>query len=175
MLEIIQTELSGVYKITPPTIYRDFRGEYIETYNRTLYRALEEVVNQELDFIQDDISVSHKNVLRGIHGDQKTWKLISCLQGSFDFVVVNNDPDSMEYRRWQVFDLSDTNNMQILVPPKFGNGHLVTSAQAIFHYKQTTEYDLEGQFTIIWNDPNFGVQWSIDDPILSPRDSGSIL
>ena len=86
-------------------------------------------------------------MLRGIHGDTKTWKLISCLQGSFYMVVVNNDPNSSQYREWASFTLSDTNHLQVLVPPKFGNGHVVMSERAIFHYKQSTEYDRASQFT----------------------------
>ena len=81
----------------------------------------------------------------GIHGDTKTWKLISCLQGSFYMVVVNNDPNSSQYREWASFTLSDTNHLQVLVPPNFGNGHVVMSERAIFHYKQSTEYDRAGQ------------------------------
>ena len=67
---------------------------------------------------------------------------------------------------------SEKNRLQVLVPEKFGNGHLVLSDQAIFHYKQNTEYNREGQFTILWNDPEYNLVWPIDDPILSARDAG---
>jgi dTDP-4-dehydrorhamnose 3,5-epimerase len=167
-MKIEQTYLAGVLKITPPTIFEDFRGAYVETYNRTLYRE----AGIECEFIQDDISTSRKNVLRGIHGDLKTWKLISCLYGSFYLVVVNNDSNSTQYKKWESFTLSAENRQQILVPPKFGNGHLVLTDTAIFHYKQNTEYDRSGQFTVLWNDPNFGIWWPIKEPILSRRDMG---
>ena len=167
-MKIEQTYLAGVLKITPPTIFEDFRGAYVETYNRTLYRE----AGIECEFIQDDISTSRKNVLRGIHGDLKTWKLISCLYGSFYLVVVNNDSNSTQYKKWESFTLSAENRQQILVPPKFGNGHLVLTDTAIFHYKQNTEYDRSGQFTVLWNDPNFGIWWPIQEPILSRRDMG---
>ena len=124
----------------------------------------------ELDFIQDDISVSKKNVLRGIHGDQKTWKLISCLEGEFYLVVVNNDQNSPQYKRWESFTLSEQNRIQILVPPKFGNGHLVLSERAIFHYKQNTYYNPKSQFTILWNDPEYSIKWPTTNPVLSKRD-----
>jgi dTDP-4-dehydrorhamnose 3,5-epimerase len=172
MLKVDKTELAGVFMVTPPTVFRDFRGAYIETYNQKAYKELEIEVDQELNFVQDDISSSAQNVLRGIHGDQKTWKLISCLHGSFYLVVVNNDPESPEFRKWQAFNLSEENSLQILVPPKFGNGHLVTSEKAIFHYKQTTYYDREGQFTIIWDDSEFSIKWPTVTPILSERDAG---
>lgn len=164
---IINTSLDGVLLIKPPTVYEDFRGEYVEIYNKDIYNEN----GVKIDFIQDDISVSRKNVLRGLHGDQQTWKLISCLYGSFYLVVVNNDPSSLQYKKSASFTLSDKNRQQVLIPPKHGNGHLVLSELAIFHYKQNTNYDREGQFTIIWNDPEYNLWWPINDPITSIRDS----
>ena len=166
-MEVKTTRLKGVLAITPPTNFEDFRGSYVEIYNRELFH--EAGITQ--DFIQDDISTSTRGVLRGIHGDGKTWKLISCLYGTFYFVVVNNDPESDEYKKSITFTLSDRNRLQILVPPKFGNGHLVLSNEAIFHYKQTTTYDRASQFTIKWDDPNYGIWWPTTSPILSQRDS----
>ena len=148
-LKVEQTGLHGVLAITPPTNFEDFRGSYVEIYNNELFQA----AGITQDFIQDDISTSTRGVLRGIHGDGKTWKLISCLYGSFYFVVVNNNPKSDEYKKSIALTLSDQNRLQILVPPNFGNGHLVMSDKAIFHYKQTTTYDRSSQFTIKWNDP----------------------
>ena len=86
----------------------------------------------DINFLQDDISVSKKNVLRGIHGNGDTWKLISCLYGKFQLIVVNNDKNSNQFKKWESFDLSSENRLQILVPPKFGNGHVVLSEKAIF-------------------------------------------
>lgn len=167
-LEIRDTSLKGVKLIVPPTIFEDFRGSYVETYNRDLYKTGGITQN----FIQDDISTSTKGVLRGIHGDQQTTKLVSCLHGSFYLVVVNNDKNSDEYGKWESFTISDQNRLQVLIPPKFGNGHLVLSETAIFHYKQTTAYNRESQFTIMWNDPNHNIWWPIKNPILSRRDAG---
>ena len=92
------------------------------------------------------------------------------MHGEFQLIIVNNDSKSSEYKKWESFDLSFDNKIQILVPPKFGNGHLVLSEECIFHYKQNTNYDREGQFTIKWNDPLFGFKWKITNPILSERD-----
>jgi dTDP-4-dehydrorhamnose 3,5-epimerase len=167
-METFPTTLDSVRLIKPPTIFEDFRGHYVETYNERLYR--EAGIDQH--FIQDDISVSRQHVLRGIHGDDKTWKLISCLQGSFYMVVINNDPQSKQYRKWTSFTLSESNRLQVLVPPKFGNGHVVMSKQAIFHYKQTTDYDRSGQFTLVWNDPALNIWWPVQNPIVSERDQG---
>lgn len=166
MLTVEKTQLPGVLLIKP-SIFEDFRGEYVETYNRESYQA----AGIGVDFIQDDISVSSHHVLRGIHGDQNTWKLVSCMHGNFYLVVLNYDSESPDFGKWQGFALSDRNRYQVLIPPKHGNGHVVLSDKAIFHYKQNTLYDgAEGQFTVAWNDPRFNLWWPIKNPILSRRD-----
>jgi len=167
-MRVRHTSLDGVLVVEPPTVFEDFRGSYIETYNRRLYTE----AGIDIDFIQDDISVSSRHVLRGIHGDEKTWKLISCLHGQFYLVVVNWDPESPQRGAWEGFTLSESNRLQVLVPPKFGNGHLVLSEQAIFHYKQSTEYERASQFTLLWNDPRLGIWWPTQAPVLSQRDQG---
>lgn len=167
-MQVADTTLQGVKLITPPTMAEDFRGTYVELYNEELYRAH----GIEVSFVQDDISTSSRHVLRGIHGDGKTWKLISCLVGSFYLMVVNNDPSHPQYRQWQGFTLSDRNRQQVLVPPKFGNGHVVMSEVAVFHYKQSTYYDRPSQFTLLWNDPALGLWWPVAQPIVSRRDAG---
>ena len=96
MLETSKTKLDGVLKITPPTVFNDFRGSYIETYNEKLYQE----AGIKIKFVQDDISTSSRHVLRGIHGDRETWKLISCLYGEFYLVVVNWDISSREFGQW---------------------------------------------------------------------------
>lgn len=169
-MNVEKTKLDGVMKITPLTNFEDFRGSYVEIYNEILYKN----AGINCNFIQDDISTSRKNVLRGLHGDSETWKLISCLQGSFYLLVVNNDESSPEYRMWEAHTLSDVNRTQILVPPKFGNGHLVLSESAIFHYKQSTQYNRSGQFTILWDDPSWGFWWPVNNPIISMRDQGLV-
>jgi len=168
-LNVSESKLSQVWIVNPPTNFEDFRGSYVELYNESLYRE----AGIEVDFIQDDISTSSRHVLRGIHGDRETWKLISCLYGKFYLVVVDMDEASPTYRQWEGFTLSDTNRLQVLVPPKHGNGHVVLSDTAIFHYKQNTLYDRSGQFTILWNDPAFGIWWPVKNPILSQRDDGT--
>jgi len=167
-MKVKKTDLEGVLLIDPPTNFQDFRGSYVEIYNEKIYKKN----GIEYDFIQDDISTSRHNVLRGIHGDSSTCKLVSCLYGAFYLVVVNNDQSSPEYKKWQSFHLSDQNRQQVLIPPKFGNGHLVLTDFAIFNYKQTTEYNRDKQFTIKWNDPNYDIWWPTQNPILSKRDGG---
>ena len=111
-MKVENTKLDGVMKITPPTIFEDFRGSYIETYNKRIYQDN----GIDIDFIQDDVSISRKNVLCGIHGDKSTTKLVSCLQGEFYLVVVNNIKESSQYKKWESFYISETNRFQILIP-----------------------------------------------------------
>tara|TARA_A100001011_G_scaffold256134_1_gene264389 strand:- start:61 stop:573 length:513 start_codon:yes stop_codon:yes gene_type:complete len=165
-MKVKKTDLDGVLVITPPTVFRDFRGIYVETYNESLYKKH----GIDMKFIQDDISSSKKGVLRGIHGDDKTWKLVSCIHGEFFLVVVNNDPNSHQYKKSTSFTLNSEDPHQILIPPKFGNGHYVLSDCAIFHYKQTTLYNRSGQFTIPWNSKEHKIYWPIEDPLTSVRD-----
>lgn len=168
MLKVTKTRLDGVLLIEPPTVFHDFRGTYVETYNEKLY----EEAGIDIKFVQDDISVSKKHVLRGIHGDDVTWKLVSCLYGEFYLVVVNWNKASPQFGQWESFTLSDKNRLQVLIPARFGNGHVVLSELAIFHYKQNTYYDRSGQFTLKWNDPKLNIKWPVDSPLLSKRDSG---
>ena len=168
MLRVTKTELDGVLLITPPTVFEDSRGCYVELYNMELYSES----GIDVNFVQDDISTSSRNILRGIHGDQETWKLVSCLYGKFYLVVINWDPTSPQYRKWTSFVLSDSNRLQVLIPPKFGNGHVVLTENAVFHYKQTSYYNRQGQFTVMWNDPELDIWWPVKSPILSQRDEG---
>ncbi len=165
MLKVSKTDLEGVLLINP-YVFEDFRGEYVEMWNEELYREN----GIDIKFVQDDISTSSLHVLRGIHGDAETWKLVSCLHGKFYLVVVNCDKESPAFGKWQGFTLSEKNRAQILIPPKHGNGHVVLSESAIFHYKQTTYYNPKGQFTYKWNDPELNIWWPIRNPIISRRD-----
>ena len=168
MIEVSKTDIDDVLLIKLG-IFEDHRGEYIETYNEALYKEK----GIAAKFVQDDISVSTKNVLRGIHGDNETWKLISCLYGKFYLVVVNCNKGSKDFGKWQSFVLSEKNRQQVLVPPKYGNAHLVLSDITIFHYKQSTYYDRKKQFTYKWDDPKFNIWWPIKNPILSQRDEST--
>jgi len=167
-LSVTKTKLDGVLLIKAPTTFEDFRGTYVETYNQDLYQK----AGVAVPFVQDDISTSTRHVLRGIHGDTETWKLVSCLHGKFYLVVLNYDQSSKQFGQWESFTLSDTNHLQVLIPPKFGNGHVVLSETAIFHYKQNTYYNRAGQFTVLWNDPRFKIWWPVQQPIISQRDAG---
>lgn len=164
-MQFEKTSLEGVLLVRPD-VFEDFRGQYVQTYSESQYRDL----GIGTKFVEDDISVSRRNVLRGIHGDGKTWKLVSCLHGSFYLVVVNCDEKSGSFGRWVSFTLSDRNRHQVLIPPHHGNGHVVLSDWAVFHYKQSEYYDPSRQFTYRWDDPRLKIWWPIKSPIVSRRD-----
>ncbi len=177
-MKVSKTKLEGVLLIKLDS-YEDFRGEYVGLYNEKLYKETltdalkgtpyaKDALN--LKFVEDDISTGTKGVLKGIHGDIKTWKMVSCLYGKFYLVVLNFDKNSKDYGKWESFTLSGTNRLQVLIPPNHGNGHLVLSDYDIYYYKQTAYYDPDSQFTIKWDDPEFKIWWPTKNPILSMRD-----
>jgi dTDP-4-dehydrorhamnose 3,5-epimerase len=160
---IEDTELEGV-KLIKPNVHEDYRGTNFESYNASDYY---QIPNQ---FVVDSISTSRKHVLRGIHGDHRTTKLISCLYGTIYFVVLDCRSGSKTFHQWQAFTLSDRNKHQVLVPPGFGNAHLVMSDECVFSYKLDQYYERSSQFTLRWNDDQFNIYWPIKHPILSERD-----
>lgn len=159
-------ELPGVRLIKVPS-FKDHRGEFVETWNwKEWPNPRREDGRVLVQWCQDDISISNRGVLRGIHGDDVTWKLVSCIIGEVWHVVC--DPRTF---KWKAFHLSEGNRAQVLIPPGYGNAHLVLSERAIFTYKQSTYYDRERQWTIKYNDPRFGIAWPVVGlPILSERD-----
>ncbi len=144
--------------------FTDYRGDLYTTWKEGDF---------DLKFNHDKVSTSRKNVLRGIHGDSKSWKLVTCLYGDIYFVIVDNRETSETFLRWDSMTLNSSNKKQVLVPPGVGNGFLVMSDQCVFHYKWAytgTYADVDEQFTIKWDDPIIGIDWPIDNPILSRRD-----
>lgn len=175
-MKVGKTELEGVLLIKPELfskdnkkgeLFKDKRGYFLETYNKSKYGDN----SIDISFIEDDISISKKDVLRGIHGDNNTWKLVSCVYGKVFFVVVNCDEKSDTFGKWESFDLNDSNHWCVLIPPMYGNGYLTLTDKVIFQYKQSSHYDPDGQFRYKWNDPRFDIKWPIKNPILSSRDA----
>ena len=167
-MKVEKTKLDGVLLITPDINNTDFRGPYVEPYNKKEFA--ENGINTE--FVVDDFSVSFRGVLRGLHGDHETYKLVSCRLGQLYLVVLNYDEHSPQFGKWQGFALSDTNHQQVLIPPMFANGHLALSERILFCYKQSEYYHPERQFSVRFDDPRFNIWWPIKNPILSLRDEG---
>ena len=168
MINVSKTSLPGVLKIKR-FMSEDHRGIYAEIYQKQKYFE----AGITVDFVEQNFSCSRKNVLRGMHGDAKTWKLVSCPYGKLYLVVLNYNEKSSEYGKWETFVLTPENRLQILIPPMHANGHLILSNIAIFYYNQSEYYtDGKNQFTVMWNDPRFNIPWPITNPILSKRDGG---
>jgi len=145
--------------------FEDYRGELGGIYNENEYMSAGLCVR----FIHDMVSMSYKNVLRGMHGDNETVKLVQCLYGTVYSVVVNCNEDSKDFGKWQSFILSDKNHHQLFIPPKYGNGYYVLSDTSVYIYKMTKAHS-DDQFTYAWNDPRFSIRWPCNNPILSARD-----
>jgi dTDP-4-dehydrorhamnose 3,5-epimerase len=153
-------------KIFQPDVYTDFRGDLWTIWNKDKFEP-------QLDFNHDKVSTSRKYVLRGIHGDNKSWKLITCLYGEMYFVVVDNRPESPNYLKWDSLILDNKTRKSVLVPPQFGNAFLVLSEDSLFHYKWAYPGgypDVEDQFTLKWNDSRLNIDWPISNPMLQKRD-----
>jgi dTDP-4-dehydrorhamnose 3,5-epimerase len=158
-------------KIYQPDIFTDFRGDLLTIYNRDMFEP-------KLDFKHDKISTSRKHTLRGMHGDNKSWKLTTCLSGEMYFVVVDNRPNSSNYLKWDSIILNDKTRKLVLTPPNFLIGFLVLSDQALLNYMWAYEgeyADVDEQFTIKWNDPKVNINWPIENPLLSLRDKNAKL
>lgn len=158
-----KTKLDGVFthKLTKSI---DFRGFVIENFQK------KQISNFKLNFVQDTISFSNKNVLRGLHGDNSTWKLVSVIIGEAYIIVANNDKKSKMYRKWIALTVSKKNLYQILIPPKYALGYLALSKDILVSYKQTSYYGEYKQFTIKYNDKDFNFKWPNRKFKLSKRD-----
>ena len=152
-------------KVFKDTIFKDSRGLLWTSWETKL---------SKINFKHDKFSVSKKNVLRGLHYDNKTWKLISCAYGEFFFVIVNCNPKSEEYLKSYSTKLSAGENRSILVPPNFANGHLCLSRECVFHYKLAYKgkySDVKNQKVLKWNDKRIKINWPIKKKlIMSERD-----
>jgi dTDP-4-dehydrorhamnose 3,5-epimerase len=136
--------------------FRDKRGYYWTAWRKSLIK--------DLEFKHDKFSLSKKNVLRGLHGDKKTWKLISCPYGKFFLVVVNCVKSSKNYLKWKSYILSHKNGLQVLVPPNYANGHYCLSNECLFHYKLAYKgkyADIDRQYSLRWNDPKLKIRWPL--------------
>ena len=165
---IEETNLPGVL-ILEPKVFLDDRGYFLETWNSTRY----EQVGITGPFVQDNISFSKKGILRGLHFQypQSQGKLIQVLSGEVLDVIVDIRVDSPTYGQWIGEVLSESNHRQMYVPPGFAHGYCVTSEAALFSYKCTDFYNPATEHGIIWNDPDIGIEWPIEQPVLSPKDA----
>ncbi|MGC9375618.1 MAG: dTDP-4-dehydrorhamnose 3,5-epimerase family protein [Bacteroidales bacterium] len=169
-IQIQKSEILSEVLIIQPSMHWDSRGSIYSSFNADFYP---EYLPKRLNFKHDKFAESKNNVLRGLHGDHKTWKLVSCVWGELYEVVVDMRKESPTYKKWDAFVLSSKEYKQVLIPPGFVNGYYVKSEQAVFHYKLAYDgdyIDAGEQMTFRWDDPELGIEWPCTDPILQARD-----
>ena len=170
-LKLISTTLEDCF-IIEPFIYRDKRGEFFESFNK---RDLEKALRQPLSFVQDNHSVSHRGVLRGLHfqtGHMAQAKLVRVLKGEVLDVVVDLRKESPSYRKVFKTILSEKNNQMLFIPKGMAHGFLSLEDDTIFLYKCDEYYDNQSESGIIFNDPDLNINWGFpsDKIVLSEKD-----
>jgi dTDP-4-dehydrorhamnose 3,5-epimerase len=168
-MNVVQTGLPGVV-ILEPTVFGDERGFFLESHNQ---RAFEEATGAHASFVQDNHSRSRKGVLRGLHYQirQPQGKLVRVVAGEVFDVAVDLRRSSPAFGRWTGIRLSAENKRMLWVPPGFAHGFLVLSDAADFLYKTTDYYAPEHERCVIWNDPDIGIRWPLEqEPILAQKD-----
>lgn len=157
-----------LYKIKPIKIdvFNDNRGFFYEIYNKKRYS------NIKKNFIQNNISFSKKNVIRGMHYQKKCKQsqLITVIRGEINYVVVDIMRNSKNFKKYKIFNLSDKEKNQIYVPGGFANGFEVISKEVILHYNVDRLYDKTDDYGINYKDSSLNIKWSIKKPILNYKD-----
>lgn len=172
-MKVVETDLPGVLLIEPD-VFGDERGFFMEAYNGRRYEK--EAGLPGRGFVQDNLSLSERGVLRGLHfqNPNPQGKLVSVLLGEVFDVAVDIRVGSPTFGRWAGFALSAENKRQLWVPEGFAHGFLVTSDRALFHYKCTNYYDRDSDRALLWNDPDVGVEWPVAEPVLSGKDRAAL-
>ena len=166
-MNVRETDLPGVL-VVEPDVFGDERGFFLETWNRTRY----ENAGLPGNFVQDNLSFSSRGVLRGLHfqNPHPQGKLVHVLQGEVFDVAVDIRVGSPTFGRWVGVSLSSENKRQLWVPEGFAHGFVVTSETALFSYKCTDFYHREAEAGVLWNDPEIGINWPVEEPTLSDKD-----
>ena len=164
-----KTKLEGVVIITPD-VFGDHRGFFMESWSE---HKMEEA-GLHYNFVQDNHSMSSvKGTLRGIHfqkGDKAQAKLVRCVKGAVLDVAVDLRHENPTYKQWVAVELSAENKMQLMIPRGFGHGFVTLTDEVEFLYKADNYYAPEADGGIRWNDPEIGVDWGVENPILSAKD-----
>jgi dTDP-4-dehydrorhamnose 3,5-epimerase len=163
----IPTKLAGVV-LLEPDVHGDDRGFMVETYRRDLWADFD----IDVDFVQHNHSRSSKGTLRGLHFQTEPGqaKLVRCPRGKIFDVAVDLRRDSPTYGQWEGYELDDEAHRQLFVPAGFGHGFAVLSEEADVTYLLSSVYDPATEAGIAWDDPDVGVEWPVEDPLLSERD-----
>lgn len=166
----LETKLDGVV-LLEPEVHGDARGFMVETYRRDAWTEL----GIEVEFVQHNHSRSARGTLRGIHFQTEPGqaKLVRCPRGKIFDVAVDLRHDSPTFGQWEGHELDDEAHRQLFVPIGFGHGFAVLSEEADVTYLLSSVYDPATEAGIAWDDPDVGVEWPVDDPLLSERDKSA--
>jgi dTDP-4-dehydrorhamnose 3,5-epimerase len=167
-MKVKEASIDGLL-IIEPSVFGDERGFFMESYSRDRYAD----AGIASEFVQDNVSLSARGILRGLHlqhpNDQ--GKLCSVLDGEVFDVAVDVRVGSPTFGRWEGVRLSSKNKRQFYVPPGFAHGFCVLSDRALFSYKCTDFYSAPSELGVAWNDPDIGIDWPIEAPQLSAKDA----
>lgn len=172
-MKIIKTEIDGLL-IIEPDVFTDERGFFFESYSERKYSEL----GFDFKFVQDNISKSTKGTIRGLHyqvGKFAQGKLCQVVYGKVYDVAVDIRFGSPTFGKFKGIELSQDNHKQYWLPPGFAHGFSVLSEEAIFMYKCTNYYNKKDERAILFNDPDLGIDWKVETPIVSEKDLQAIL
>ena len=174
-MTVIEQELNGIYLIKPK-IFRDSRGYFYEAYHQK--KLAEQGI--EVHFVQDNVSFSYKNTIRGLHFQRhphEQAKLVSVRSGRVFDVVVDIRTDSPTYGKWLGFELTSDSHEMLLISKGFAHGFCVLSETAEFEYKCSSFYEPGSEGSLFWNDPELAIEWPIspENAILSDKDKAAPL
>ena len=167
-MEIIKIAISGIL-IIKPKVFEDPRGYFYESYNAAIFQQH----GVDVNFVQDNQSLSQKGVLRGLHFQNPPHaqgKLVRVINGSVLDVVVDIRKNSHTYGQHFDIELNEKNKIQLWIPTGFAHGFLTLEDNTIFSYKCTNYYNKQSEDCILWNDTDIGINWNIPDPLLSEKD-----
>jgi len=166
-MTISETPLQGVLLIEPQ-VFGDARGFFFETWHQGRYQA----AGLDRNFVQDNVSLSRQGILRGLHFQNPVpqGKLVQVLQGAVYDVAVDIRQGSPTFGQWYGVTLSADNHLQLFVPEGFAHGFCVLSETALFTYKCTDFYTPAHEYSLLWNDPDIGIEWPVSEPSLSGKD-----
>jgi dTDP-4-dehydrorhamnose 3,5-epimerase len=170
---VTKTNIEGLLTLEP-RVFEDARGVFYETFNRDIFR---EKTGLDLQFLQDNESISCKNVVRGLHFQIPPFaqgKLVRVVSGKVLDVAVDLRKASATYGKHQVFELSAENKKQLWIPPGFAHGFVALEDNSVFNYKCTNYYSPVSERTIQWNDVDLNIDWQIVHPIVSEKDQNGI-
>ena len=167
-MEIIKTPLEGLLVIKP-RIFGDDRGYFFESWSKQSFTE----IGLDLDFVQDNQSISSKGVLRGLHFQNLPYaqgKLVRVIKGAVLDVALDIRKNSPTYGQHFSIELSEENKTIVWIPPGFAHGFLTLKDNTIFSYKCTGVYNKESEGALLWNDKDLNINWKINDPLVSEKD-----